>query len=526
MSHYDVVIIGSGHNGLIAANYLLAAGLRVLVLEAAAEFGGATQSQRVFPDFDARLSRYSYLISLLPQKILQDLGIDFRVLRRRIASYTDVRDEAGQHRGLVISNEDGRLSRESMVALCGDDRDWQGYQRFQAMCGAAAEIFWPSVLEPLRSRGDFAGSLRNASQREAWRAFVEEPLGVAIERHVQHDAVRGLLVTDGKIGVHTHARDRSLLQNRCFLYHVVGNGDGQWAVPRGGMGGLVESLLRGIRSRGGALRSAARATAVSSAGAEYEIEYCEADRSHRVAARFVLVNASEGVLRRLTGQPQRRLSADEGSVAKVNMLLRRLPRLRSGVAPEDAWTGSFHVDEGYAAMERSYQESAAGRLPERPPLEVYCHTLTDPTILSESLRRAGYHTLTLFGLDIPYRLFVEQPAATREELQRRYLAGLDRVCAEPFEDCLARDRVGAPCLEIKSPLDLEQELGLDQGNIFHTAPSWLFTDNAEEAGSWGVATGLPRIYRAGSSAVRGGAVSGIPGHAAARQVFADLGIDG
>jgi phytoene dehydrogenase-like protein len=106
----------------------------------------------------------------------------------------------------------------------------------------------------------------------------------------------------------------------------------------------------------------------------------------------------------------------------------------------------------------------------------------------------------------------------------RYLHGLNRQLDEPIEDCLALDREGRRCVEIKTPVDLEQELGLDRGNIFHAAPSWFFAENAEQSGRWGVETPFDRIYRCGSSAMRGGAVSGIPGHNAAKCIFEELGI--
>ena len=105
---------------------------------------------------------------------------------------------------------------------------------------------------------------------------------------------------------------------------------------------------------------------------------------------------------------------------------------------------------------------------------------------------------------------------------RRYLEGLNRVLAEPLEDCLAVDERGEPCLEIKSPVDLERELALNRGNIFHGDLSWFFAENPDDAGRWGVETHYERIYLAGSSAVRGGAVSGIPGRNAARCIFEEL----
>src|SRR5213078_5150489 len=100
---YDVVILGAGHNGLVAASYLGRAGLRVLVLEKNDYIGGATTSQRLFPDYDAQLSRYSYLVSLFPEKIMRDLGLNLELRHRRTASFTPY-IKSGQHDGLLLSN--------------------------------------------------------------------------------------------------------------------------------------------------------------------------------------------------------------------------------------------------------------------------------------------------------------------------------------------------------------------------------------------------------------------------------------
>ena len=128
-------------------------------------------------------------------------------------------------------------------------------------------------------------------------------------------------------------------------------------------------------------------------------------------------------------------------------------------------------------MQASYSAAAAGRIPDALPAEMYCHTLTDDSILSPELRGQGFQTLTLFGFDMPYRLFTRDHDARKAEVKRRYLAGLNRILAEPIEECLARDASGELCLEIKTPQDLERELDLDLGNIFHNAPSWFFTDD-------------------------------------------------
>ncbi len=518
---YDAVVIGSGHNGLVAAGYLARAGRSVLVLEKSAAFGGATVSTRIFPDYDAMLSRYSYLVSLFPEVITRDLGLDFQARRRRIASFTPWTDAAGIHRGLVLSNVDEGQSRDSMREMTGGDAAWHRYQELLSLEQAIARIAWPSLLEPLRSRESFRAQLRTADEKAAWRAFVERPLGEVIEHYADHDALRGLLLTDGKIGVFTSAHDASLLQNRCFLYHVIGNETGEWRVPVGGMRSLTDSLLHRCGNLGVTLAAESPAVRIEPGPKRHTVFFDADGREQAVAATHVLVNAAPKTLARLLNEPWQPGPEDEGSVVKINMLLQRLPRLKAeGISPQDAFAGSFHIDEGYAQMEASFATAKAGRLPDPAPCEIYCHTLTDNSILSPELQARGFHTLTLFGLDLPWRLFPEElHDGRREDVARLVLAGLDRLCAEPVLNCLARDRDGRPCIEVMTPRDLENEVGLDQGNIFHNALSWFFTDDDSLVGTWGVETHHPRILRAGSSALRGGAVSGIPGRSAAMRVL-------
>lgn len=519
---YDAVVVGSGHNGLVAAAYLGLAGKSVLVLERNTALGGATASQQVFPDFDAWLSRYSYLVSLFPDKIVSDLGLNFQTKRRSIASFTPYTDSFGSQKGLLISNEDSTRSQASMREMTGGDEAWADYERLMELEQCIAQRVWPTLLEPLRSRESFASGMTSPIEKEAWRSFVDEPIGRVIERYAQHDALRGLLMTDAKIGVPTHPMDASLLQNRCFLYHIIGGGDGEWRVPVGGMRSLVDSLLDCCRRAGVDIRSSTEVTNVGLGSSHHTVGFQLEGKSMEVSAKHVLVNAGRKTFAKLFRQPWQPETSNEGSVIKINMLLARLPKLRAaGIRSEDAFAGSFHIDEGYAEMQKSYEDSLAGTIPNPAPGETYCHSLTDPSILGADLREKGYQTLTLFGLDMPYRLFEADHDAKKERVKQLYLEGLDRLCDEPFEDCLARDRDGRLCMEIKTPQDLEEELDLDQGNIFHDAPSWFFAEDSEDFGTWGVETEFPRVYRAGSSATRGGAVSGIPGHNAAKCVLGD-----
>ncbi|MFJ8478064.1 phytoene desaturase family protein [Kitasatospora sp. NPDC094011] len=521
-SRYDAVIVGGGHNGLVAAAYLARAGRRVLVLERLPRVGGAAVSARVFPGVDARLSRYSYLVSLLPGKVVRELGLRLELRRRRIASYTPaVRD--GKPTGLLVDAADPARTRDSFRALTGSDREWQAWQRFYGMTAEVARRVFPTLTEPLPTRAELR---RRVGDDTAWTALFERPLGEEVERRFTDDLVRGVVLTDALIGTFTHAHDPELRQNRCFLYHVVGNGTGDWDVPVGGMGAVTDALAEAALAAGAEIRTGCEVTAIATDGhGDAEVSYRHGDESEAtVAGRRVLVNAAPATLARLLGEEPGPGPAPEGSQLKVNMVLRRLPRLRDAAAdPREAFAGTFHIAEGYRQLETAYAEAAAGRLPSAPPSEIYCHTLTDPSILGPEAARQGLHTLTLFGLHMPARLFgVPDDRAAEERALAASLAQLDAVLAEPVADCLAVDADGRPCIEARTPPQLEREVGLPGGHIFHRDLAFPFTEEepAEVAARWGVATAHPNVLLCGAGAIRGGGVSGIPGHNAAQAVLA------
>ncbi|MEV8600748.1 NAD(P)/FAD-dependent oxidoreductase [Streptomyces griseoviridis] len=520
---YDAVIVGGGHNGLVAAAYLARAGRSVLLLERLQVTGGAAVSTRPFTGLDARLSRYSYLVSLLPKKIVRDLGLDFRVRARTISSYTPA-ERAGRPTGLLVGGGQ-RRTRESFARLTGSDAEYQAWQRFYGLTGRVAARVFPTLTEPLPTRAELR---RRVDDEEAWRTLFEEPVGVAIEDRFADDLVRGVVLTDALIGTFADAHDPELRQNRCFLYHVIGGGTGDWDVPVGGMGALTGALVGGARAAGATLATGHEVVRIDTDGTAAEVTYRTADGEGTVAARHVLVNASPRELAALTGAAPP--VPAEGAQLKVNMLLTRLPRLRdTSVDPREAFAGTFHIAEGYEQLGAAHAQAAAGHLPAEPPSEIYCHSLTDPTILGPALVERGYQTLTLFGLHTPARLFDRDNDGTRDELLKATVAQLDAHLAEPLADCLATDADGRPCIEAKTPLDLERDLRLPGGNIFHRDLSWPYADdadganNADSGGRWGVATRHPNVLLCGAGAVRGGGVSGVPGHNAAMAVLETTG---
>ena len=511
--HSEIVVIGGGHNGLVAATYLARAGHQVSVLEERDELGGAVASAEVFEGVAARLSRFSYLVSLLPTSIIDELGLRLDLRPRQVRSYTPV--DGG---GLLIEREEGRLTRDSFRVLTGDEREYQAWAAFQEELHELAGAIEPTLTRPLPR----VAELQAGVDAELWASVVERPLGQLIESRFTDDTVRGLVLTDGLIGTFTSAHDPSLRQNRCFLYHVIGSGSGEWKVPVGGMGAITAELVRVAQQANVALRTGCRVDAIEpQAGGGASVRVAE---GHTITADTILVNCAPATLQRLLGG---KYEQPVGSQTKINIVLRRLPRFLSGVEPAIGFAGTLHLGQSYRRLQEAYEEAVAGQLPDPMPCEIYCHTLTDGSILDPELRAAGYHTLTLFGMHTPVGLFTADPEGSRERAKDAALRSLQSVLAEPLQPCLALDRRGEACIEVMTPLDIEAELGMPGGNIFHGDLAWPWlADDAPAttaAQRWGVATDHPGILLCGSGAVRGGAVSGLGGHNAAMAVLEEEG---
>ena len=497
---YDVVIIGGGHNGLVAATYLARAGKSVRILEANPEIGGASQSVRTFPEYDANLSRYSYLIALLPDKIVSDLGLSFECISREVSSYTPY----GENKGLYVSRIWDALTESSFKELDPSGKEAKAWQTFYAEIAEFAEKIAPTMLQPLKTRSE----LKQQIDLDAtWQYLIEEPIGKVITERFHNDVVRGVVLTDALIGTFASAFD--IQANICFLYHLIGNGTGEWKVPKGGMGALVNELVRVATESGVEISLNSKAIKVESTSTGVTVEL---ENGETVTSEYLLSNAAPGVLAKLRQRPAPK--SLDGSQMKINILLKRLPQLKSGIDPRLAFAGTFHANESFTQCESVFAEAHNGVMPQKMPIEMYCHTLTDPSILGQELQDAGYQTLTLFGLHTPASLFDSNNDAAREAALQSALASLNDYLAEPIEDVIA-------AIEVKTPLDIEEAIALPRGNIFHKDLSMPFREDGTEE-SWGVETDDPRIFICGAGAVRGGGVSGIPGHNAAMAILSNI----
>ena len=349
MTTADVVIVGGGHNGLVAAAYLAQAGKSVTLLERLDYVGGAAVSAQAFDGVDARLSRYSYLVSLLPERIIRELKLDIDLKRRRYSSYTP---KPGTEHGLLVDNADAAATAESFasVGAADDAIAWQG---FYAGTAKLARALFPTVCEPLLTRSE---AKRTVGDDELWDSIIERPIGETIEATFSNDLVRGVVLTDALIGNFVSAHDASLAANRCFLYHVIGGGTGDWDLPVGGMGVITGELARVARDAGATLLTGAEVTSVNPNG---EVHYRHVGEEQVIQAGTVLANVAPYVLESLLAASGAELAPraetslpdptqrPEGAQVKVNLMLSRLPRLRdTTVDPTAAFGGTFHINEG------------------------------------------------------------------------------------------------------------------------------------------------------------------------------------
>lgn len=522
---YDVAVVGGGHNGLTSASYLAKAGLKVVVLERLDKFGGAAVSEKSFKGVEAKLSRYSYLVSLLPKQVIDDLGLEIELAPRRYSSYTPV---PGSAVGLLVDNHDLANTQRSFDSI-GAANDFSAWQNFYSRTQKLAKALFPSVTKPLPTRSEAKAQVEKSSGDSGlFDDFLSQPIGKTIENYFDNDLVKGVVLTDGLIGTFGANLDASMDVNKCFLYHVIGGETGDWNIPVGGMGQVSGALEKAARGFGAELIEGCEVTSISE---DNRISFMQFGKPREIAAKYVLANVSPFELEKLTGVREivPGFRTEPGSQVKVNLLLKRLPKLLdSSVDPKAAFGGTFHINETWSQLQIAFEQASNGEIPNPLPCEIYCHSLTDPSILSEDLQNSGAQTLTVFALHTPHSLLSGKDLNDmRSKLENAVIDSLNSVLAEDIRDLLLEDQDGNPCIETKTTQDLEDSLRLPGGNIFHGPLKWPFLEDDEPRDTasrrWGVATKRDRLLICGSGARRGGAVSGIAGHNAAMAVLEELG---
>jgi phytoene dehydrogenase-like protein len=525
-AHYDVVVIGGGHNGLVAAAYLARAGLRTVVCEAREVVGGAAVTETPFgPDY--KVTSLSYVVSLLPPSLVADLDLT----RHGYHVYPQGPYFAPHADGRYLALPDDKVARREQIAKFSD-KDASAIDRWDAWIADLARVLGPLLGEippRLGSRrpADLAGQLRLLTHLkaldtrravEATRLFTMS-IADLLDDFFVSDAVKGVLSVSGIIG--TWAGPRSAGTAYVMAHHHIGDlGDGRtgaWGFPRGGMGGVTQAMAAAARSFGVEIRTSApvetittrggAATGVVLAGGE-ELTADTVVTTTHPAISFLRLLDRAALPADFVADIERWRS--RSGVVKVNLAVDRLPEFtsRPGCHP-DVHGGTIVLAESLDDVEGAFQDAVAGRASATPFADICI-----PSVFDDSLAPSGHHVVSMFTQWVPHEWADAPHPAELEAHADRVVARVDAVAPGFADSVLHRQVIG--------PHEMATEYGLVGGNIFHGELSGSQLFHARPAAGYAdLRTPLRGLYQAGSGTHGGGGVTGIPGRNAVRQVLRD-----
>lgn len=514
MDRYDAIVVGSGHNGLIAAGYLARAGKRVLVLERRSIIGGATVTEEHFPGY--HLSTCSYVCSLLLPEVIRDLEM--------VRYGYDVRPFDPQY---FVPFPDGR----SFMTFLDEQKTYEEIAKFSRKDAERWDAYWamwdriiarvrPLLLQPAPTMADLERVFEGPQGLDDLRTLLMKSIAEVLDEYFESEEVKAPICTGGVIGTDLGPRAPGTAYVK--FHHLLGaiNGrQGTWGFVRGGMGGVAQALAGYCRDHGVSILTDAEVAEIDVVdGAARGVRLVD---GRRFAAEVVLSNA-DPQRTFLQMVEQRHLPPEfveavasmkvKGSVVKVLLGLGELPNFTAvpGTAVGPQHTGGIVINPSIDYLERAADDAKYGRPSARPFMDAYIQSATEDGLAPE-----GKHTMSLFVQYAPYDLAEGDWNSRRDEIGKNIIDTLAEYAPNIWS--------AIEHMKVLGPPDIEATIGITGGNIFHgeITPDQMFEFRPVPGWS-GYESPVERLYLCGSGAWPGGAVFGAPGRNAALAALSRL----
>jgi len=510
---WDAVVVGGGHNGLVAAAYLAKAGVKTLVLERRAVVGGACVTEEVFPG--VRFSRLAYSAGLLRPEIVKDLDLP-RFGYEAFPFDPQFFLPFPNGDSMLLWNDEAR-NRKELARYSRKDAD--AYPKYVAFWTEVMELIEAMVLEAPPPLPDLLGMFQGPEAEELARRVLLQSAAELLDEFFESDEVKAMLVTATTIGLPAGPRTPgTALMLGHMLLHEINGVKQTFGYAKGGMGGISQALEKAALQYGAAIRtSTAVRQILTRDGGVTGVELADGSR---IEAETVLTNLDARTTFTRLVDPDaldpgfldrvRRIKAS-GVVTKVNCVLHELPDFtcRPGKTVQPHHRGYIDVCPSVDYLEAAWDDAKWGRPSKAPFLDCVLHSVTDP-----SLAPPGKFTLSIYAQYFPYDLAAGSWDDRREEVG-------DSI-VETLAEFAPNLRHAVEAREVITPLDMEREWGLLHGCIYQTdmTPDQLFS--LRPVPGWaGYRMPLRGLYLCGSSAHPGGGVTGAPGRNAAMALLED-----
>jgi phytoene dehydrogenase-like protein len=518
----DVIIIGAGHNGLTCAGYLAKAGLRVTVLEARDVVGGAAVTEEFHPGF--RNSVYSYSVSLLHPQVIADLELErhgLEIMERHAGTLSLLENDH-----LLLTRDEAQAKAE--IARFSS-KDAQRIGEFDDEIAAVASALRALAVE---APPNFGGGWRDAfallkagnqfrklSKRHqiVLAELMTRSLGDYLDMWFEGEALKGVLGLEGVIG--NFAEPYQAGTAYVLLHHAFGEVKGRagaWGIARGGMGAISEAMASFARSKGAVIETATPVEKIlTEAGSARGVMTAD---GREITSRFVAANVHPQILLQklldvqlLEPADQRRIKAyrSHSATFRMNVALSELPQFSSMAGKgEEHFMGAIEVSPSLDYIQRAYHDARQSGWSRKPVISMQV-----PTTQDDSLAPEGAHVASLFCQHFQRHL----PDGRDWDTVKEQVADLVIDTIDAYAPNFKASVVGR---QIKTPLDIERDLNMVGGDIFHGALHLdQFYSLRPIPGHAAYQMPVDGVYLCGSGAHPGGGVSGLPGHNAARQIL-------